>query len=259
MIKIGLVQMRCEKGAITENLAGISAYITEAEELGIDILGFPEASLTGYTDPNKYPESVILSSGEEIKAVAKLTEGLNLTVLVGFIEQNPNGLPFVAQAVIKAGEVTGRYRKRTNIDEDADWFSVGKVIPLYKHGELDYGISICSDITDEEIFSESARRGAKIVFELAAPGLYGEQATRDWRGGYEWWEGTCREKLGGYAKKYGLWIAVASQAGRTVDEDFPGGGYLFAPDGKRVYATKDWQPGAVYLGIDLETGRVEEL
>ena len=57
----------------------------------------------------------------------------------------------------------------------------------------------------------------------------------------------------------GLWIAVATQAGRTVDEDFPGGAYVFAPDGRRVHATPDWQPGAVYLGLDLATAEVVEL
>jgi hypothetical protein len=64
-----------------------------------------------------------------------------------------------------------------------------------------------------------------VVFEVAAPGLYGEQATRDWRSGYEWWRGECHEYLSAYARDYGLWIAVATQAGRTVDEDFPGGEY----------------------------------
>ena len=49
---------------------------------------------------------------------------------------------------------------------------------------------------------------------------------------------------------------MATQAGRTVDEDFPGGGYVFAPNGERAYATADGSPGAAYLGLDLETGHV---
>ncbi len=93
-----------------------------------------------------------------------------------------------------------------------------------------------------------------MVFELAAPGLYGEQATRNWQSGFAWWEGECQSYLSRYARQYGLWIAVATQAGRTVDEDFPGGGYLFAPDGRRLYATPDGSPGVVYLGLDLERG-----
>ncbi len=60
----------------------------------------------------------------------------------------------------------------------------------------------------------------------------------------------------GILRKY---AGVATQAGRTIDEDFPGGGFLFAPDGTRVFATPDWSPGTAYLGIDLETGQAEEL
>jgi predicted amidohydrolase len=62
-----------------------------------------------------------------------------------------------------------------------------------------------------------------------------------------------------YAEKYGIWIAVATQAGRTSDEDFPGGGYLFNPQGERVYATKDWDPCVAYLEINLDSQVVTEL
>ncbi|MFW9969687.1 MAG: hypothetical protein ACFFDF_05760, partial [Candidatus Odinarchaeota archaeon] len=73
------------------------------------------------------------------------------------------------------------------------------------------------------------------------------------------WEGECLKYLSGYARKYGIWIAVATQAGRTVDEDFPGGGYVFAPDGNRVYATPDWLPGSAYIELDLKAYRITEL
>ncbi len=53
--------------------------------------------------------------------------------------------------------------------------------------------------------------------------------------------------------------APITQAGRTVDEDFPGGGYVFSPTGERVYATPDDQPGAVYLELNFETRQVMEL
>lgn len=123
---------------------------------------------------------------------------------------------------------------------------------MFRHGDLTFGIAICADISNEEVFAECARRGAEIVFELAAPWLYGEQATRNWRSGFEWWEGECQKYLTRYTRDNGIWVAVATQAGRTIDEDFPGGGYVFAPDGRRLYATPDWSPGAVYLELDFE-------
>jgi predicted amidohydrolase len=46
-------------------------------------------------------------------------------------------------------------------------------------------------------------------------------------------------------------IAVATQAGRTVDEDFPGGGYVFDPGGTTVAETGDWQEGLLVADLPV--------
>jgi predicted amidohydrolase len=258
-INIALIQMRSEKGAIADNLKAISGFIAEADKQGIDIIGLPEASITGYHNPTKYPQAIINADGPEVDALLRMTRGLKPAVLAGLIEKNPAGKPFITQIVVHDGKVTGLYRKKAIIEDDLDWFSPGSAVTAFKYKNIRYGIAICSDLSNEALFAEYARQGAQIVFELAAPGLLGEQATRDWRAGFEWFEGGCRKHLEGYARKYGIWIAVATQAGRTIDEDFPGGGYVFAPDGQRVFATKDWNPCEVYLEIDLKSGRVTEI
>ena len=251
--------MFCEKGDIDSNLQHHSEYILEAESKGVDILVFPEASITGYNDRMKHPEAIISRGGDEIDTLCKMTSGLKTTVLAGFVEENRGDKPFVTQAFIREGQVIGFYRKRTIVDDDRDWLSAGENCPIFTHNGLKFGIAICSDIENEDIFAEYARQGAQIVFECAAPGLYGEQETRNWRSGFEWWEGVCQKNLGAYAKKYGIWITAATQAGRTIDEDFPGGGYVFSPDGRRLFATADWSPGAACLEIDLTGHRVTEI
>ena len=258
-LKIGLIQMFCEKAAIAENLERTAGYIAEAAARDVDVIGFPEMSITGYVDPTRQPEAIIRLDGPEVAQVMEMTRGLSLTVLAGLIEENPGGKPFITQVAIHDGELLGFYRKRRIEDEEVEWFSPGDVVPVFDHGDLTFGVAICADLGSHEVFEACARQGVQIVFELAAPGLYGEQATRDWRSGFEWWEGECEKYLGQYTQEYGIWVAVATQAGRTVDEDFPGGGYVFAPDGRRLFATPDWSAGAVYLEIDLEAGSVVEL
>ncbi|UCD08662.1 MAG: hypothetical protein JSU79_09915 [Dehalococcoidales bacterium] len=258
-LRISLVQMRCEKGAINENMAAAAGFIEEAEKRGVDIIGFPEASITGYNEPARYPEAVISLNGSEMAKFLKLTEGRNLTVLAGIIEENPEGLPFTTQIVARNGMLIGYHRKMYDGEDEKPWFTVGSEIEVFDHEGLTFGITICAEISKEELFVECSRRGARIMFELAAPGLYGEQATRDWKAGYEWWEGECLKSFTEYSKKYGIWIAVATQAGSTSDEDFPGGGYLFDPSGERVYSTKDWNPCVSYLKIDLDSQEVTEL
>jgi predicted amidohydrolase len=267
-LRVGLVQMRCEKGAVVENLVATAAYIREAAACRVDVLGFPEASLSGYVEPARYPHAVLRLDGPEVAQAVALTRGYDLTVLMGCVEANeactpagaPAGKPYITQIVARDGLLLGFYRKRQNVDEDAEWFACGEDVPVFAHeartsaAECTFGIAICADIGDEEIFWRCAQQGAQIAFELAAPGLYGDQETRDWESGYRWWEGECCKLLGAYAPRYGLWIAVATQAGRTTDEDFPGGGYVFAPDGRRLFATTDGEEGAVYLELGEAEG-----
>jgi predicted amidohydrolase len=259
LLKIALAQMRAEKGAIEENLATISSLLTEAARRGVEIIGLPEMSLTGYADPNKYPQAVLGLEGPEVRRLLRLTQGVPVTVLAGLIEGRAGDKPYITQIVAREGRLLGYYRKLTIAEDEVAWFSAGETVSIFQHGDLTYGIAICADIGNEAVFAECARQGAKLVFELAAPGLYGEQATRNWQSGFAWWEDECQSHLSRYARQYNLWIAVATQAGRTVDEDFPGGGYLFAPNGRRLYATPDWSPGVVYLGLDLEQGQVVQL
>jgi predicted amidohydrolase len=265
IVKIGLVQMLCEKGAINDNLKSILNYILEADARGIDILGFPELCLTGYNDPTKYPETIIPLNNPAVNSILDITRGRNISVLAGLIEENHGNKPYITQIVSKNGWIEGYYRKITIVDEDDDpvketeWWSPGDTVPVFDHQGLKFGVAICADISNEQVFDRCSRQGAQIVFELAAPGLYGEQKTRDWKKGFEWWESVCLEKLGLYAQKFNFWIAVATQAGRTIDEDFPGGGYVFAPGGQRVFATRDGSPGTVYLALDLITHEITEL
>jgi predicted amidohydrolase len=258
-LRIALIQQFCEKAAIQQNLESISSYLDEAASRQVDIIGFPEMNITGYADPTLYPQAVIGMHGPEMDEFLGRTRIFPGLVLAGLIEENPLGKPFITQVVARQGKLVGFYRKVTIIDDEVCWFSAGNDVPVYRWGDLTFGISICADIHNESVFAACRRQGAKLVFELAAPGLFGDQTTRDWQSGYAWWEGECRAKLGGYACKHGLWVAVATQAGRTVDEDFPGGGYLFAPGGERVFATKDFSPGAAYLEIDLENKTCREI
>jgi len=259
MTRIGLIQMRCEKGALAQNLETIAGYLEEATARDLEFIGFPEMSLTGYVNPTRYPEAVVRLDGPEVRQLLNLTERCPATVMAGLIEANPPYKPFITQIVVRQGKLLGYYRKITIKDEEAEWFSPGSDVPVFKSGELTFGVAICADIENESVFSECARQGAQLVFELAAPGLYGEQATRNWQSGYDWWESECQKYLSRYAQTYALWIGVATQAGRTVDEDFPGGGYVFSPAGERLYATADYMPGAVHLQLDLEKGRVTEI
>ena len=251
-LHLALIQMRCEKRAMEANLAAMEAYLRDARARGAEIVCFPEACITGYVDPLKYPDALLAVDGPQVARFLGLTRETRLTALAGIIERNPAGKPYITQVTARNGELLSVYRKRTIPEEEAHLFMPGPDAPVpWRHAAGMLGTAICADISDPTVFAAHARNGARLIFEAAAPGLYGEQATRDWRSGYEWWRGECFTRLGGYARELGVFIAVATQAGRTCDEDFPGGGYVFGPDGACLAESGDWSEGILSTTVDI--------
>lgn len=250
-IELGLVQMHCPKGEAQTNLTTTQKYIKEAASKNVDFICFPEMSITGYINSNNFPEALLSLDSSEITRFIKMTENNNVTAIAGIAEKNPNGQPFITQIIAHRGALLGYYRKINIVKDEKGLFSSGSKISIFNHPLLKFGVSVCADIDKREIFEEYTKQGAKIIFESAAPGLYGAQATRNWQSGFNWWKNECWTKLGTYARTYKIYIAVATQAGRTIDEDFPGGGYVFNPSGETIYSTPDWKDGILYADIDV--------
>lgn len=260
-LTIALVQMRSEKGDLAQNLGASAAALQRAERSGATVAVFPEASLTGYVDPSRYPHAALRLGGPEVAALVALTRGSPLTVIAGLLEARPEGeLPYLTQIVARDGALLGAYRKRTIPPDEAHLYARGPNsdsgpaanTPIFSAAGVPFGLAICADIDCPAVFADAARAGARLVFECAAPGLYGAQETRDWHAGYSWWRDECHTKLGRYARAHGLYIGVATAAGRTRDEDFPGGGYVFAPDGSCLAETVDWREGILVATLPIE-------
>lgn len=256
-MNIALVQMCAVKGDIAANLHRTRARLDEAQAAGAEVVVFPEMSLTGYIDPTRWPNAVLSLDDEPVQNLAHITNGTSLTVLAGIAERNPAGRPFITQVVAQGGRIAGAYRKQTIPADEAGWFDAGDGGPVFEHRGIPFGIAICADIDCGDVFSRQVAAGARVIFECASPGLYGPQATRNWQSGYAWWRSECHSKLGRYARENRAWIAVATHAGRTIDEDFPGGGYLFDPHGVCVAETDDWSEQVMYATIPVE--RVESI
>jgi predicted amidohydrolase len=54
-----------------------------------------------------------------------------------------------------------------------------------------------------------------------------------------------------HARRLGLWIALAGQAGSTEDEDFPGLAALVGPDGGVAARLPDWREGTLTVDIPV--------
>jgi len=94
------------------------------------------------------------------------------------------------------------------------------------------------------------------VFHSSAPGLYPPRRTdsASWQAGFDWYNSYLLDQLPAYAKDNMLFIAVATQTGATIDEDFPGGSFVFGPDGECLARTENYEETLLVHELDIPTG-----
>lgn len=256
-IRLGLAQMRSEKGDWAGNLKSVEEYMARANEQGCDIVVFPEMSLSGYNDPALYPESIQTLDSALVGKFVSLTGRYGIVGSAGFIEANPvGGKPFITQVIAQNGEMLGSYRKRHVVDEEAEWFSGGHDAPVFEialpHGIVKAAVAICADSDNPEVFADAASGGAKLILHSSAPGLYGRRTDEEsWQRGFDWYKGHLAERLPKYAQEHGITIAVATQTGKTVDEDFPGGSFVFGADGEVLAESPDFREMLLVCDVEI--------
>jgi predicted amidohydrolase len=256
-LRLALAQMRSEKGDWEGNLQRAEQYTKQAAAVGCHIIVLPEMSLSGYADPSKFPHAVQTLDSPWIERFVSLTTRYDIAASGGFIEANPQGKPYITQVLAQGGRIVGVYRKVHVVDEEADWFTPGSDMPVFTlpvgDTMLTCALAVCADDDRPDLFSTFARKGARVVFHSSAPGLYGRRVSmEDWQDGYDWYKGHLTERLPVYARDNGLYIAVATQTGATVDEDFPGGSFVFGADGECLAGTNDYSETLLIHEIEAE-------
>jgi predicted amidohydrolase len=115
-----------------------------------------------------------------------------------------------------------------------------------------FAIAICAEAGHDAPFDAAAAAGAGLVLFPAAPGLHGRRTSAaSWRDGFAWWQGCGLGDARRHARRQGLWIALAGQAGSTADEDFPGLAALVSPAGTVPDRRPDWRPGTLVVDVPL--------
>jgi predicted amidohydrolase len=249
-MRILLAAMECAKADPAGNLAAHERVLREAAASGCQIAVFPEMSLSGSVDPATRPESLLALSSPYVSDLAALTATYGVAAVYGIAEAAADGVAHITQLYAHSGQVAGVYRKR-HLGDGEEAFSPGRSPALFQLDGLRFGVAICAEGAVDYPFDEPAAAGARIVFFCAAPGLYGPRrdSEADWRRGFEWWESSGLGDSRRHARRTGAWVALVTQAGSTVDEDFPGIAALVAPSGEVVARLPDWRPGTIVADV----------
>ena len=157
----------------------------------------------------------------------------------------------ITQVVAQDGQIVAVQRKR-HLGDDEDGFTASSETARMQLGGVPMGTIICAESHVDHTWDASTAAGESLVLFASAPGL-DERRTEEaaWRDGFEWWGSAGLADARRQAQRLGVWVAMATQAGSTVDEDFPGIAALVAPSGEVVDQLPDWRPGTLTVDVPL--------
>ena len=250
-LRVMLATLCCQKGDWEANLAAHREVLASAREAGCHLAVFPEMSLSGSADPRANPGALLRLGSGPVRSLARATREHAVAAVFGIAEHGEDGASYITQAYACQGRLAGVYRKR-HLGEGEEGYARGTQPALFQLGALRFGIAICAEGGVDYPFDEPAASGAQVIFFCAAPGLYGRRTGEEsWRTRHAWWEGQGLGDARRHAARTGAWVALATQAGSTVDEDFPGLAALVAPTGEVAARLPDWREGTLIVDLPL--------
>jgi NAD+ synthase (glutamine-hydrolysing) len=188
-LRIALSQINLTVGDIDGNATKIASSLDRARESRVDVVLFPELTLTGYP-----PEDLLLkprfvtAARAALQGLLPLTRGL--TAVVGFPDRQDD--LYNAAAVLHDGRVAGVYHKKllpnySVFDEDR-YFAAGDTRLLFERpltlptdSGVRMGVSICEDIWYPAGPPDTqAAAGAEVLLAISAsPYQSGKTAGRE--------------------------------------------------------------------------------
>ncbi len=203
---------------VQKNLEKYLSFIHKADSQSVDILIFPETSLSGYgpihyKDKPMPPREVL---EDILRKVCDTARETGIWVIVGTSTYREDGIYNDIHLIDNKGEIRATYAKAQLTGGDATFYQPGKEIATYQAGGMKFGLEICYDIRFPEPWRLQALDGAQIIFHAS-------QAC----GNSSWkipvWEGHLRSR----AAENGIWIVSCNAAGPIQ----MGKSYIIDPDG----------------------------
>jgi predicted amidohydrolase len=249
-VRVLLAAITCEKGDLDGNLVRHMEALHVAADAGCELAVFPEMSLTGSVNQLDHPEHAIASDAAPVRHLAAAAGGLGVDAVVGIGERSGPDL-HITQLHLHEGEVAGAQRKR-HLGEGEEGYATSDHTEHFACGDVPFGIVICAESHVDLTWDASTSAGERLVAFCSAPGLTDRCTDEEtWRGGFSWWETAGLADAKHQARRLGVWVAMATQAGSTADEDFPGIAALIDPTGEVVDRLPDWRPGTIVVDVPL--------
>ncbi len=230
-VTVAVAQIAPALGDLERNITLHEKMAREALSGGVDLLIFPELSLTGYFIKDLVP-AVALTSAHPLFA-RLLSLSREIALVVGAVEESADHRFFNAAFYLEGGEIRHTHRKvylpTYGIFDEHRYLASGEAIQVHEAACGRIALLICEDMWHPSAAYLAALQGADILIcPSASPGR-GLNSTGRFANAVAW-ETITRA----YAQLFTCYVVYANRVGYEDGACFWGGSEVIDPTGRPV-------------------------
>jgi len=245
-MRVGIAQINPTVGAFSSNSDKILTVTERAKEQAVDLLVFPELTLTGYPPEDLlFKEDFIHANLTALSRIRRKIRGID--VIVGFVDRDARGRIFNAAQYIAGGKARATYHKMClpnyGVFDEKRYFHEGEMPKIVSSTFGRVGLSICEDIWNSEstYFGKLAKQGCRILANLSAsPYHYRKDLDRE-------------AMVKARARNLKAYVVYANLVGGQDELVFDGSSLIASPDGKIVARAMQFEEDLLIQDIPLQT------
>jgi predicted amidohydrolase len=250
-VTVGLAQMTPILGDVAANLDKHLAIIAEAQKCQVELLIFPELSLTGYRLRDLAFHVAQRPLVEDPIFAPLLAASHHLDIVVGFVESDVRQKFYISAAYLSGGQFVHIHRKvylpTYGMFDEGRYFAWGDHIRAFDTRFGRVGVLICEDFWHMSAPHILWLDGADILlFTSSSPGR--GVATQEKIGSARWVEHINQA----YASLFTSFIVHTNRTGFEDGVTFWGGSTVYSPEGNLVVQGPYYEEALVTATLDLQ-------
>jgi len=235
--------MHSEIGEIEKNLVQTASFVSKASGMGVDLICFPELSITGYTLHNPMQLFTDLTPDRIIDQITGMAIEKRMIIIAGTIELSEGKKPYISQIVAGPEGLMGLYRKTHLSPAEKEVYRAGQSFHTFCYGDIVFGIQLCYESHFPEISTLLALRGTQIIFiPHASPRGTSKEKVQSWL-----------RHLPARAFDNTLFIVACNQVGKNrAGFSFPGAAIVLDPSGKIIARHEKNQENMIITNLKMD-------
>jgi len=226
---VGLAQTDVRLGSFEANIQLHLEWIERAHQQGVDLLIFPELSLTGYRLLHLTGRMALQPESSPILEPL-LEASRKISLVIGLVEEDGRGVLYNSSLMLSEGRIAHTHRKlylpTYGIFQEGRFFGSGRRLALSPTHDGNLGILICEDLWHPHLARSLAVAGAKVlIVSSASPGTVGSGPVP---ASQEAWESLIRAT----ALVNTCWVIYCNRVGWEEGSFYTGGSLVVRPGGE---------------------------